>query len=59
MDMLVLTRRPREAVMIGQDIHVLVLDINDDRVRIGITAPREIPVLRQELARNSSSAPPQ
>ena len=54
--MLVLTRRPREAVMIGHDIQILVLEITDERVRIGITAPREIPVMRQELLRQTTSA---
>jgi carbon storage regulator len=47
-DMLILTRHPRQVVMIGQDIQILVLDIAGDRVRLGITAPREIPVMRQE-----------
>jgi carbon storage regulator len=46
--MLVLTRRPRQVVMVGRDIQIMVLDISGDRVRLGITAPREIRVLRQE-----------
>jgi carbon storage regulator len=48
MDMLVLTRRPRQVVMVGPDIQIMVLDIAGSRVRIGITAPRELRVLRQE-----------
>jgi len=48
MDMLVLTRRPRQAVMVGPDIQIMVLDIGGGRVRLGITAPRELRVLRQE-----------
>jgi carbon storage regulator len=51
MDMLVLTRRPRQVVMVGPDIQIMVLDIAGSRVRLGITAPREIKVLRQEIKR--------
>jgi carbon storage regulator len=46
--MLVLTRRPREVVMVGRDVQIMVLDIAGDRVRLGITAPRELKVRRQE-----------
>ena len=46
--MLVLTRRPREVVLVGPDIQIMVLDIGGGRVRLGITAPRELRVLRQE-----------
>jgi carbon storage regulator len=49
--MLVLTRRPRQVVMVGPDIQIVVLDIAGSRVRLGITAPREIKVLRQETKR--------
>ena len=54
--MLILTRRPHQALIIGAEIEIKVLDIIGDRVRIGITAPREIKVLRQELEQNA--APP-
>jgi carbon storage regulator len=54
--MLILTRRPHQAVIIGAEIEIKVLDIIGDRVRIGITAPREVKVLRQELQQNA--APP-
>ena len=53
--MLILTRHPRQVVMIGADIQIRVLDIVGDRVRLGITAPREIPVLRQEAKVRSAS----
>jgi carbon storage regulator len=46
--MLVLTRHPRQVVTIGQDIQIMVVDIATDRVRLGITAPKEIRVRRQE-----------
>ncbi len=47
--MLVLTRKTEEAVQIGDDIAVKVVEIRGDQVRLGITAPRHIPVLRQEI----------
>lgn len=46
--MLVLTRYSRQVVTIGQDIQIMVVDIAQDRVRLGITAPKEIRVRRQE-----------
>jgi carbon storage regulator len=46
--MLILTRHPRQVVTIGQDIQIIVVDIGPDRVRLGITAPKEIRVRRQE-----------
>ena len=51
--MLILTRRPRQVVLIGADIEIKVLDVIGDHIRIGITAPRDIKVLRQELARHA------
>lgn len=47
--MLVLTRKLEEAVQVGDDITVKVLEIRGDQVRLGIAAPRRIPVLRQEI----------
>lgn len=47
--MLVLTRKLEEAVQIGDDITVKVIEVRGDQVRLGITAPRHIPVLRQEI----------
>ena len=53
--MLILTRRPREVVMIGDDVQIMVLEIDGDRVRLGITAPREIHVRRDDF--KSSDTP--
>jgi carbon storage regulator len=47
--MLVLTRRPHEAIIIGDHIEVKVLSVDGEKVRIGIQAPREIPVYRLEI----------
>jgi carbon storage regulator len=47
--MLVLTRRRGETVHIGTEISVTVLAVDGNRIRIGIDAPREIPVWREEL----------
>jgi carbon storage regulator len=47
--MLVLTRRRTESIMIGDDIEVSVLAIAGEKVRLGIQAPREIPVFRKEV----------
>jgi carbon storage regulator len=47
--MLVLTRKSNQSFMIGDDIEVAVLSIRGEKVRIGIQAPREIPVFRKEV----------
>ena len=47
--MLIVTRRPGEKVMIGDEIVVEVLEVSGQSVRIGIAAPRAIPVYREEI----------
>lgn len=47
--MLVLTRRPGESIMIGDDIVVTVLDVRGEVVRVGIKAPRTVQVHREEV----------
>jgi carbon storage regulator len=47
--MLILTRRPTQTVTIGNDITVTVLEIRGRQVRIGVDAPRDIAVLREEI----------
>jgi carbon storage regulator len=46
---LVLTRKSNQSIMIGDDIEVSVLSIMGEKVRIGIQAPRDIPVFRREV----------
>lgn len=48
--MLVLSRRANQAIVIGPDVVVRVLDIRGDQVRIGIEAPRSVTVHREEVA---------
>ncbi|MBI4556675.1 MAG: carbon storage regulator CsrA [Candidatus Hydrogenedentes bacterium] len=47
--MLVLTRKQDESIMIGDDIEVKVLDLKENQVKIGIVAPRSVPVHRREV----------
>lgn len=47
--MLVLTRKANESIVINRNITVTVVEIRGDKVRLGITCPKEIPVHRQEV----------
>ena len=47
--MLVLSRHRDESIMIGDDIVITIVDIRGDKVRLGIDAPTDIPVHRQEV----------
>ena len=47
--MLVLTRRTRQSIMIGDEIELSVLSVSGEKVRIGIEAPNEVPVFRKEV----------
>ena len=47
--MLVLSRQRDESIMIGDNIVITIVDIRGDKVRLGINAPSEIPVHRQEV----------
>lgn len=61
--MLVLTRQANQSIMIGHDIVVTVLEVRGDQVRIGVRAPRTVPVHREEVyaevvAANRAAASP-
>lgn len=47
--MLILTRRVGETVMIGDDITFTVLSVNGNQVRVGLNAPKQVPVHREEV----------
>lgn len=47
--MLVLSRKPNESIIIGDTIAVTVLGVEGDQVKLGITAPKEITIHRQEI----------
>lgn len=47
--MLVLTRKKEQSIVIGDNVEIMVLGVSGDKVRLGITAPREIDVFRKEV----------
>jgi len=47
--MLVLSRQKDESIMIGDNVEITIVDVRGDKVRLGITAPREIQVHRKEV----------
>ncbi len=49
--MLVLTRKPRQQIMIGDDIVIHVVEVQGDNVRIAIEAPRDVKIYRGEIYR--------
>jgi carbon storage regulator len=61
--MLVLSRKKNESIVINNDITVTVVEIRGDKVRLGIVAPKEVPVHRQEVweaihQKDQPAAPP-
>ncbi len=53
--MLVLTRRIQESIMIGDDVTVTVLSVKGNQVRLGIDAPKEVEVHREEIYHRAKS----
>ena len=47
--MLALSRKKNEAIVINNDIEITVLEVKGDPVKIGITAPKEVPIYRKEV----------
>lgn len=47
--MLVLTRKENESIMVGDEVEVKVLDLKENQVKLGIVAPRTVPVHRKEV----------
>ena len=58
--MLVLSRKKNESIVINNDITIVVVEIRGDKVRLGVEAPKEVPVHRREvydaIVRNGGSA---
>ena len=55
--MLVLSRKSGERIVIGGDITLTVIDVGRGKVRLGIEAPRDVPIYRQELLPAAPPAP--
>ncbi len=53
--MLILTRRPGEAILIGDEIEILVKEVGRNHVRLGINAPKEVPIRRLETLATKDS----
>ena len=47
--MLVLSRRKNESIMVGEEVQIMIVGIHGDKIRVGITAPKSIPVHRREV----------
>ncbi len=47
--MLVLTRKENQSIMIGDNVEIIVISVEGNRVKLGIAAPREVRVIRSEL----------
>lgn len=47
--MLVLSRQKDESIVIGDDVEITIVDVRGDKVRLGITAPKSVPVHRREI----------
>ena len=56
--MLILTRRPGETLILGDDISVTVLNVKGNQVRIGVNAPKDLVVDREEVHRGKKKTPP-
>ena len=47
--MLALTRKNGESIVIGNDVEITILDVKGDQVKLGISAPKSVPVYRKEI----------
>ena len=53
--MLVLSRKVNERILIGDDVVITVVDVQGQKIRIGIEAPKALPIVREELRRRETS----
>lgn len=56
-DMLVLSRKLGEKIYIGENVCITVVDIDRGKIRLGIEAPRDVPIYRQELLPSKGGEP--
>lgn len=54
--MLALSRKVNESIIIGNDIQITILEIKGEQIKIGITAPKSVPVYREEVYRQIKEA---
>ncbi len=47
--MLALSRRVNESIMIGNDIEITILEVKGDQIKVGISAPKSVPIYRKEI----------
>lgn len=47
--MLALSRKENESIIIGNDIEITILEVKGDQVKVGITAPKSVPIYREEV----------
>lgn len=55
--MLIITRKPGERIMLGDDVVVQIIEVSGSSVRIGITAPRSLPIYREEIWEAGKAVP--
>ncbi|QDT94802.1 carbon storage regulator [Gimesia aquarii] len=55
--MLVLSRKVNQKILIGENIEILVTELKPGKVKIGIVAPSEVPIVREELKESTEEAP--
>lgn len=54
--MLALSRKVNESIIIGNDVQITILEIKGEQIKIGITAPKSVPVYREEVYRQIKEA---
>ena len=54
--MLVLSRKANETILLGEDIRIVILSVDGERVRVGIDAPRSVRIVRNELVTETVSS---